>query len=90
MTLVRDRRAVWVLGKRIGTDEEGKPMYEYFTGEQGDRGGPSRSPFRSDGYKFHSARSAIECAGTHGEMQDSEDWRVLTVIDNHVVEERPV
>lgn len=88
MTLVRDRRAVWVLGKRVGMDEEGRPLYEYFTGEQGGRGGPSRSPFRGDGYKFHSARSALECAGTHSEMRDSEDWRVLTVVDNQVVEER--
>jgi hypothetical protein len=79
------RRKVWVLGKRVGADAAGQPIYEYFTGREGEAGGPSRSPFRSDAYKFYSARAARQCADTHREMRDSEDWVVLPLLDNCAV-----
>lgn len=73
----------WILAKRTGTGADGEPEYEYFTGEQGARGGPSRSPFRADAFGFHDARSARECADTHGELRDSDEWVVLEVIDGN-------
>lgn len=73
------RRTVWVLSREV-IDRFGTRT-EYFTGEQGENGGPSRSPFRADAFKFSSARSALECAQTHGGMRDSEIWRVVRVVD---------
>lgn len=90
MTTAFDRRTQWVLGKLVGKDPKGSPIYEFFTGEQGRKGGPARSPFRADGYKFYSARSAYQCADTHAEMRNSEQWKVLRLSDNTlVVESRP-
>lgn len=85
MTVVLDRRTTWVLGKKVGSDAAGHPIFEFFTGGAGRHGGPTRSPFRADGYKFYSARSAYQCADTHEEMRNSEDWMVLRVTDNTLV-----
>jgi hypothetical protein len=82
VTVALARRTVWVLGKKVGMDQHGEPIYEFFTGAQGRSRGPSRSPFRADGYKFHSARSAYECADTHEEIRNSSSWVVLRVTDN--------
>lgn len=82
------RRAVWVLAKYVGTTPRGEPIREYFTGNTGRHGGPARSPFRADAFKFYSARSAAECAQTHSDMRDSEEWRVLEDEDQTVVAAR--
>lgn len=73
------RRQVWVLARDV-EDRSGRHR-EYFCGEQGENGGPSRSPFRADAFKFSTARSALECAQTHNGMRDSQIWRVVPVID---------
>lgn len=73
------RRRVWVLVRNVNYRTE--RCTEYFTGEQGENGGPARSPFRADAFKFSSARSALECAQTHGALRDSEVWRVVRVVD---------
>lgn len=84
-TLVRStvtrvgRRTVWVLARSV-SDRYGTRR-EYFVGEKGENGGPSRSPFRADAFKFSTARSALECAQTHNGLRDSETWRLIPVVD---------
>ncbi|MGH8259686.1 MAG: hypothetical protein ACREUG_08345 [Steroidobacteraceae bacterium] len=72
----------------VGRTVAGEPIYEYWSGEQGERGGLSRSVFRADAYKFTSARSALECAGTHPELRNSENWRLLPVHDQTMPHDR--
>jgi hypothetical protein len=74
------RRACWVLGKIIGQDDEGAPIYQYFMGA-GEHGRLRTSMFRADGYKFSSQTSALECAGTHLELAHSSEWWVLPIVD---------
>ena len=50
---------------------------EYWTGRQGEKGGPSRTPFKSDAYHFRTAEAARECANTHRGLRNSEEWRVV-------------
>jgi hypothetical protein len=73
------RKTVWVLARLV--DYGFAAQLEYFTGEQGENGGPSRSPFRADAFKFSSAKSALECAETHRALRDSEVWRLIPVVD---------
>lgn len=71
----------WVLARPAGLDERGEAALEYWTGEQGERGGPSCTLFRADAYKFSTARAAYECAGTHWQLRDSDDWRPIRLRD---------
>lgn len=73
----------FVLAKPVGRTADGEVLWEYWRGEQGENGGPSRSPFRADAYGFSSGVSARECAGTHRELADSEEWVVLEVVDGN-------
>jgi hypothetical protein len=73
------RRKVWIFARDV-IDEAG-PRTEYWTGEQGDNGGPSRSPFRADAFKFTTADAALQCAETHSALRDSEVWRIVPMID---------
>lgn len=50
---------------------------EFWTGRQGEKGGPSRTPFRCDAYHFQTAQSARECANTHKGLRDSDEWKVV-------------
>lgn len=74
--------SVWVLARRTGRDDDGEPIHEYFSTQVGSSV-PRVSPFRADAVKFHDARAAYECAETHPALRDSDEWRVLEVVDRN-------
>lgn len=59
----------------LALDVEGSR--EYWNGRQGEKGGPSRTPFKSDAYHFRTAEAARECANTHKGLRDSDEWKVV-------------
>lgn len=50
---------------------------EYWTGEQGRNGGPSRTPFKADAFHFTTPRAAYEAAETHECLKHSEEWKAV-------------
>ena len=74
--------SVWVLARRAGRGDDGEPIHEYFSTQVGSSV-PRVSPFRADAVKFHDARAAYECAETHPALRDSDEWRVLEVVDRN-------
>lgn len=65
----------WVIAREIV--EHGRKWTEFWTGDTGENGGPSRSPFRSDAFHFTTPGAAYECAATHRDLKDSDLWRVV-------------
>lgn len=65
----------WVIARSFVQNDQ--TFFEYWTGEQGENGVPSRSPFRSDAFHFTTPGAAYECAQTHWQLKDSDQWRVV-------------
>jgi hypothetical protein len=65
----------WVLSR---ADREGSDVF--FIGT--DKYGRVRwSVFWSEAARFGTARAAYECAGTHPDLRNSDDWRVVAITE---------
>lgn len=60
----------WLLAIEV----DGQPMY--WTGRI-KRGGPQRTLWKSDAKSFTTPRAAYECADTHVELKDSDQWKAV-------------
>lgn len=65
----------WIFAKRVDGHDE------YWTGRAGRNGGLSRSLWQQDAAAFMTRDSARECAETHDELRDSDEWRVIQRVD---------
>jgi hypothetical protein len=61
----------WLLSIEV----DGQPMY--WTGRKGRHGGPQRTLWKGDAKLFTTPRAAYECADTHAELKDSDQWKVI-------------
>ena len=65
----------YIIGRRLvhivrGVRREG--AWQYWTA-----GVPRTSYFVTDAFRFSSYNVALECTGTHRDLRDSDEWRVL-------------
>lgn len=58
----------WVIAKERAIDEV------YWTGGLNGHG---TSVLLTDAYHFSTYTAALECTGTHFELRDSEEWRIV-------------
>jgi hypothetical protein len=65
----------WIFAKRVNGHDE------YWTGRTGANGGLSRSLWQADAAAFTTIQSADECAATHDELRDSDEWRKVKRVD---------
>lgn len=68
--------SVWVLARRAGRDRDG-PLYEYYCSRRREH----VTPWAADADHFHDASAAYECASTHRELRNSEEWRAIRLTD---------
>jgi len=63
----------WVIAREIS--DNGRQWLEYWTGGSDKCGW--RSSFRCDAFHFTTPGAAYECAQTHSQLRDSDQWRVV-------------
>jgi len=73
------RKAGWVAAARVCETVDGLEVcfWEYWTGEFGERGGPSRTRWRGLAHHWPYAREGYAYLGWNSHLFDKDQWKVI-------------